>query len=252
MEFRRISYTKESSFLSPEENIAVIKLNRPEVSNTLSKDMLLEIDSALEETRRDGQARVVVLSAEGEKAFCAGIDPNEPNPQDAERLAEQIFKKIEEFGKPIIAAVAGEVSGHGVGVALACDMRVAAENARIQNPTDVARRLAEIVGRPNAADVLFSGRAIDAKEAENMGLVNKVVPTDELATTVNWTAGKIASSAPLAVQLSKRCVNKSFEVSIVEGNKLELDAILQCARTEDLREGIKAVFEKRTPQFKGK
>ena len=252
MEFKTISCTKESSFLSPEENIAVIKLNKPGVSNVLSKDMLLEIDSALEETRRDEQTRVVVLSAEGEKAFCTGIDPDEPNPQDVERLADQVFKKIEEFGKPIIAAVAGEVSGLGVGVALACDMRLAAENARIQNPTDVARRLAEIVGRPNAADVLFSGRAIDAKEAENMGLVNKVVPTDELSTTVNWTAGKIASSAPLAVQLSKRCVNKSFEVSIVEGNKLELDAILQCARTEDLREGIKAVFEKRTPQFKGK
>jgi len=252
MEFKTVSYTKESSFLSPEENIAVVKLNRPEVSNALSKDMLLEIDSALEEIRRDEQARVVILSAEGEKAFCTGIDPEEPDRQDAERLAEQILKKVEEFDKPIIAAVAGEVSGLGVGVALACDMRVAAENAKLQNPTEVVRRLAKIVGRPNAAATLFSGRPIDAREAESVGLVNKVVPTDELLTTVNWTAGKIATSAPLAVRLSKKCVNKSFEVSIVEGNELELDAILQCAKTEDLREGIKAVFEKRTPQFKGK
>jgi len=214
--------------------------------------MLGEIDAALEEIRRDEQARVVVLTAEGEKAFCAGVDPKEPNRQEAERRAEQILKKVEEFDKPVIAAVTGEVSGLGVGLALACDMRVAAENAKFQNPSETARRLAKIAGRPNATDVLFSGRAVEAKEAENAGLVNKVVPTDELLTTVNWTAGKIASSAPLAVRLSKKCVNKSFEVSIVEGNRLELDAILQCARTEDLREGIKAVFEKRSPQFKGK
>jgi len=252
MEFKTISYAKESSFLSPEENIAVIKLNRPEVSNALSRDMLLEIDSALEEIRRDEQARVVILSAEGEKAFCTGIDPEEPDRQDAERFAELILKKVEEFDKPIIAAVAGEFSGLGVGVALACDMRVAAENANLRSPTEVARRLAKIVGRPNAVDILFSGRPIDAREAESVGLVNKVVPTDELLTTVNWTAGKIATSAPLAVRLSKKCVNRSFEVSIVEGNRLELDAILQCAKTEDVREGIKAVFEKRTPQFKGK
>jgi len=252
MEFKTITYAKESSFLSPEENVAVIKLSRPEVSNALSKDMLSEIDAALEEIRRDEQARVVVLSAEGEKAFCAGVDPEEPNRQEAERCAEQILKKVEEFDKPVIAAVTGEVSGFGVGLALACDMRVAAENAKFQNPAEAARRLAKIVGRPNVADVLFSGRAVEAKEAESVGLVNKVVPTDELLTTVNWTAGKIASSAPLAVRLSKKCVNKSFEVSIAEGNRLELDAILQCARTEDLREGIKAVFEKRSPQFKGK
>lgn len=252
MEFKTITYAKESSFLSPEENIAVIKLNRPEASNALSKDTLDEIDVALEEIRRDEQARVVVLSAEGEKAFCAGIDPKEPNRQEIERRAEQILKKIEEFDKPIIAAVTGGVLGLGVGLALACDMRVAAENAKFQNPVEAARRLAKIAGRLGATDVLFSGRIVEAKEAENVGLVNKVVPTDELLTTVNWTAGKIASSAPLAVRLSKKCVNKSFEVGIVEGNRLELDAILQCARTEDLREGIKAVFEKRSPQFKGK
>ena len=122
MEFKTVSYTKESSFLSPEENIAVIKLNRPEVSNALSKDMLLEIDNALEEIRRDEQARVVILSAEGEKAFCTGIVPEEPDRQDAERLAEQVLKKVEEFDKPIIAAVAGEVSGLGVGVALALSL----------------------------------------------------------------------------------------------------------------------------------
>lgn len=252
MKFKTIAYAKESSFLSPEENIAVIKLNRPEASNTLNKDMLLEIDTALEEIRRDEQVRVVVLSAEGEKVFCAGIDPKEPNRQETERLAEQILKKIEEFEKPIIAAVAGEVSGLGVGVALTCDIRVAAENAKFQSPTEAARRLAKIAGRANAADVLFSGKAVDAKEAESLGLVNKVVPPDELLTTVNWTAGKIATSAPVAVRLSKKCVNKSFEVGIDEGNRLELDAILQCAKTEDLREGIKAVFEKRSPQFKGK
>ena len=252
MEFKTITYAKESSFLSPEENIAIIKLNRPEVSNALNKDMLGEIDTALEEIRRDEQARVVVLSAEGEKAFCAGIDPKEPSQQELEQRAEQLLKKIEEFDKPIIAAVAGEVSGPGVRLALACDMRVAAENAKFQNPSDAARRLAKMAGRPGAVDLLFSGRAVEAKEAENVGLVNKVVPTDELLTTVNWTAGKIASSAPLAIRLSKKCVNKSFEVDIVEGNKLELDAILQCARTEDLREGIRAVFEKRSPQFKGR
>lgn len=252
MEFKTITLAKESSFLSPEENIAVIKLNRPEASNALNKDTLLEIDKALEQIRGDGQVRVVVLSAEGEKAFCVGVDPKETSVQEIERLGEQVLRKIEEFDKPIIAAVAGEVSGLGIGVALACDIRIAAENVKLRNPSDIARRLAEIAGRPNAVNTLFSGKAVEAKAAEDVGLVNKVVPTDELLTTVNWTAGKIATSAPVAVRLSKKCVNKSFELNIEEGNKLELEAILECAKTEDLREGIKAIFEKRTPQFKGR
>lgn len=267
MQYKNLTYTKEGSFLSPEENIAVITLRRPEALNALNREVLSELDGALEEARKDDQVRVVVITAEGEKAFSVGADLKEASSLDEAgaraftEFGQGVFKKIEEFEKPVIAALNGLALGGGLELAMACDVRIASETAKVGNPEvnvglvpgwGGSQRLPKIVGKGRAAELILTGGMIEAKEAERIGLINKVVPPDELKTVVNWTAGKIASNAPIAVRAAKNLINRSFDVSVAEGNKLEADAIVTCMKTEDLREGVKAVFEKRSPQFKGK
>jgi len=267
LELKNLKYSKEGSFLSPEENIGVIKLNRPQTLNAFNRETLIELDSLLEEIRRDDQIKVVVIIGEGEKSFSTGLDLKETSTLDEAaaksliELGQSIFRKIENFEKPVIAAINGYALGGGLELALACDMRIASENAKIGS-TEVklglfpgwggTQRLPKILGKGRASELILTGGMIDAKEAERIGLVNKVVPHDELTTTVSWTAGTIASNAPVAVREAKRLVKASFEVDITEGNKLEAEAIVKCLRTEDLKEGMKALFEKRNPQFKGR
>lgn len=267
LELKNLKYSKEGSFLSPEENIAVIKLNRPQTLNAFNRETLIELDSLLEEIRRDDQIKVVVIIGEGEKSFSTGLDLKETSTLDEAaaksliELGQSIFRKIENFEKPVIAAINGYALGGGLELTLACDMRIASENAKIGS-TEVklglfpgwggTQRLPKILGKGRASELILTGGMIDAKEAERIGLVNKVVPHDELTTTVSWTAGTIASNAPVAVREAKRLVKASFEVDITEGNKLEAEAIVKCLRTEDLKEGMKALFEKRNPQFKGR
>jgi len=264
---KNLKYSKEGSLLSPEENIGVVKLNRPQTLNALSGETLLELDNLLEEVRRDDQVKVLVITGEGDKAFSSGLDLKEILTLDEAaakslfELGQSIFKKIENFEKPVVAAINGYALGGGLELALACDIRIASENAKIGS-TEVkvglipgwggTQRLPKILGKGRASELILTGGMIDAKEAERIGLVNKAVPHEELGTTVSWTAGTIASNAPIAVKEAKRLVKASFEVDITEGNKLEAEAIVKCLRTEDLKEGVKAVFEKRSPQFKGR
>ena len=271
MQYKTLTYSKEASFLAPEEeNIGVITLNRPETLNALSMELLKELDDLLEEIRKDEKTRVVVITGAG-RAFSAGADLKEAR-ELAEKLDEvsarsfvesgqKVFNKIENFEKPVIASINGYALGGGLELALACDIRIASENARLGH-TEVGLgllsawggcvRLAKIIGRGKATELLLTGGQIDAKEAERIGLVNKVVPPDELGSTVMWTAGTIATKAPVAVRLAKKIVSKAMEISMEEGNKMMADAVAACVKTEDIKEGIKAVLEKRSPQFKGK
>lgn len=267
MSYKTLVYTRESSFISPEENIAVIKINRPEVLNSLNNETLTELERLLDEIGRDEQVKVVVITAEGEKAFSAGLDLKEAMSLDEAgvkstiELGQRVMKKIEDLDKPVIAAINGLTLGGGLEMALAADIRVASDTVKFGCPEvsvglvpgwGGTQRLPKVVGKGKAMELILSGGMIDAKEAERIGLVNKIVPADELSTTVNWTAGKIASNAPVAVKHAKKLVNKAYEVDVTEGNKLEAGAVAACSKTEDLREGVKAVFEKRSPQFKGK
>jgi len=267
MSYKTLTYRKEASFLAPEEeNIGVVTLNRPDALNALNMEILTELDSLLEEIRKDEKIRVIVITGAG-RAFSVGADLreaeklDEPGVRNFVQTGQKVFDKIENFDKPVIAALNGFTLGGGLELALACDVRVASEEARIGQP-EVAvglipawggtLRLPKVIGRGKAAELILTGGQIDAKEAERIGLVNKTVSADELNSTFMWTAGTIATKAPIAVRQAKKIVAKAMETTMEQGNKMLEEATILCFKSEDIREGVKAVFEKRAPQFKGK
>ncbi len=267
MEYKYLIYEEAASFLTPEEeNIAIITLNRPEALNALNRGLLEELDNVLEEIRKDDKIRSVVIIGSG-RAFSSGADLAEAGTGgEAElrartELGQKVFDKIETFDKPVIAAINGYALGGGLELAAACDMRIAAENASFGNP-EVIRglipgwggcvRLPKLIGRAKAAQIILTGERIDAKEAERIGLVNKVVPPDELKSTAIYMAGTLATRAPIAIRLAKNILSKAMEISIEEGNKMMVDGNIICAKSEDIVEGISAFLEKRTPKFKNK
>jgi enoyl-CoA hydratase/carnithine racemase len=266
MDYKLITYTKEASFATPEEeNIAVITLNRPDVLNALNLEILKELDGVLEEIRKDNNIRAVVITGSG-RAFSSGADLAGPVGDEAAmrepiEFGQKVFDKIEEFDKPVVAAIHGYCLAGGLELALACDMRIAAEDARFAlTETNIGLisawggvvRLPRTVGRAYAAEMILTAQRIDAKEAYRIGLVNKVVPPDELRSTAMWTAGTLATKAPIAVRLAKKIIAKAFEITMKEGNKLMAEGGLTCAKSDDIIEGVSAMFEKRTPKFKGK
>jgi enoyl-CoA hydratase/carnithine racemase len=266
MEYKYITYQKASSFLMPEEeNIAIITLNRPDAMNALSKGLLEELDNAFEETRKDDKIRSVIIIGSG-RAFSAGNDLSEPVTTEADmrartELGQKIFDKIEIFDKPTIAAINGYALGGGLELAAACDIRIAAENAQLGNPEvniglipswGGCVRIPKLIGRAKAAQIILTGERIDAKEAERIGLVNKVVKPDELKSTAIYTAGTLAIRAPIAVRIAKNILSRSMEISMEEGNKLMVEGSVTCGKSEDITEGISAFFEKRTPKYKNR
>lgn len=253
--------------MAPEEaNIGVITLNRPDVLNAMSAELLAEFNNLLEEIRQDEKIRVVVITGAG-RAFSVGPDLREAQELDETgvrnflQTGQRLFDKIEAFDKPVIAALNGFTLGGGLELALACDVRIASEDARIGTP-EVAlglfpawggtMRLPRAIGKGRATELILTGGQIDAKEAERIGLVNKTVAGDELNSTVMWTAGTIATRAPIALRQAKKILSRVFEISMEEGNKMMTEGCMLCFKTEDLKEGVKAVFEKRAAQFKGK
>lgn len=266
MEYKFITYTKEASFLTPEEkNIGVVTLNRPEVLNALNTEILRELEAVFGEIRKDDEIRVVVITGAG-KAFSAGADLSEaPTDEEGMRkrieLGQRVYDMIEDFEKPVIAAINGYALAGGLELALACDIRIASENAQLGLvETNVGLlpawggvvRLPRLLGKGKALELIFTAARIDAKEAERIGLVNKVVAPDELKSTVMWTAGTIATKAPIPVKLAKKIATKALEISREDGNKMMTDAAVVCLKSEDIIEGVAAMFEKRTPKFKGK
>jgi enoyl-CoA hydratase/carnithine racemase len=267
MEYKYIIYEKVASFLMPEEeNIAIITLNRPDALNSLSSGLLQELDNVLEEIRKDDKIRSVIITGAG-RAFSAGADLSEAGSGgEAEmkartELGQKVFDKIESFDKPVIAAVNGYALGGGLEMAISCDIRIAAENASFGAPEvniglipgwGGCARLSKLVGRSQATKIVLTGERIDAKEAERIGLVTKVVPPDELKSTATYFAGTLATKAPIAIRLAKKILAKSMEISMAEANKMMVEGGLTCAKSEDIIEGVSAFFEKRTPKFKNK
>ncbi len=258
MEFKNIIYEKG-------DGIATITLNRPQKLNATDIETVAELSRALDEAEDDDEVRVVVLTGAGDRAFCAGNDVSMFEGFDSvsalrsymKRLDIPTFFKVEKLSKPVIAAVNGLALGGGLELAMVCDITIASEKATFSLPESrvglipgiSVLRLEQAVGSKKAMELMLTCDTIDAKEAERIGLVNKVVPPEQLGSAVKEMAQKIMASAPLSNTLTKAAANRN------KGGE-DLAYIIEAAGmlfgTEDLKEGYSAFLQKRSPQFKGR
>jgi enoyl-CoA hydratase len=260
LEFKYIIYEKS-------EGIATITINRPEALNAFSAEVVSEILQAIEDVKADESVRVVVLTGAGEKAFSAGADikamkgMNALKARELSQMGERLCNALENLEKPVIAAINGYALGGGLEVAMACDIRIASENARMgQTEINIGlipgwggtQRLTRLIGATKAKELIFTGKMIDARTAEQLGLVNMVVPQDKFRETVRQFASELAQKAPVALKVAKALINKGAEISLDAAIALEREGFGVVASTEDLQEGVSAFIEKRKPVFKGK
>ena len=251
-----------------EGGVAVITLDRPAVLNALNAALLEELSKALERCDASPEVRAIVLTGSGQKAFAAGADIGElsglPNAVVAARKAREgqaITLQIERMRKPVIAAVNGFALGGGCELAMACDIRIAASNAKFGQP-EVAlglmpgyggsQRTTRLLGRGMALYLCLTGETIDAAEALRVGLVQQVVAPEELLERARAIARAIASKAPLAIEATKRAINGGAHQSLADALELEALEFATLATTGDFREGTTAFLEKRKPTWTGK
>lgn len=256
----------ETITLERRGRIAVLTINRPDKLNALNSRVHSEGVAALDDLRRDDSVRVLVITGSGEKSFVAGADISEfdgqtPVTQRDSFHERSLFNSIDTFPKPVIAMVNGFCLGGGNELAMACDIRMASENARFAQPEinlgimcggGGTQRLPRLVGEGRAMEMALTGDMIDAATAEHFGLVNHVVPADQLEDETMKLAGKIAEKAPIALQLSKEAVKFASRSNLDEGLRREVDLFAICFSTEDKKEGVAAFLEKRKPEFKGR
>jgi enoyl-CoA hydratase len=246
--------------------VAYITINRPEKLNALNRAVMQELLDCFERQQQDGGVRVVILTGAGEKAFVAGADINELATQtpmegkEATRRGQRVFDFIENLGKPVIAAINGFALGGGCELAMACTLRIAAENARFGQPEVKlglipgyagTQRLPRLIGKGPALEMILTGEPVAASEAHRIGLVNQVVPLSELLPAAEKLAQKIIANAPLAVKFALEAVNHGLEMSAAEGQFLEATLFGLCCTTADKEEGTRAFLEKRPATFRG-
>jgi enoyl-CoA hydratase/carnithine racemase len=263
----------ETIIYTAKDQIGYITLNRPEVMNAISFQMSREIIDVCAQVRRDPAVKVVIFTGAGEKAFCTGLDLKERAKEadettffDKRRARNQPgvhshHQAVAAIDKPTIAAVRGWTVAGGLEMALACDIRVAAEDAKL-GMMEVRRgrlggaggtqRLPRLVGVAKALEICLTGEPIDASEAYRVGLVNRVVPADQLIPTAEEIARKMCLGAPLSLIAIKEAITKGVELPLEEGFKLESDLAMLLSNTEDQKEGSRAFAEKRPPQWKGR
>jgi enoyl-CoA hydratase len=255
----------ETILTSVEENVGTIIINRPDVRNALSTQVLGDIREALADFRHDDRVSVVVFTGAGDRAFAAGADIKELRERtflDAlASIMQAVYDEIEDYEKPTIAAVNDLALGGGCELAMACDIRIASENARFGQPevnlsiipgAGGTQRLARLVGKGKATEMILTGEIIDAEEARRVGLVTQVVPPDELMDAVRETARAIMSKGPLAIRLAKLAIRTGFETDLKTGLVLERLAQAVLFTSEDKREGTSAFLERRKPEFRGR
>ncbi len=252
MDFRFIQLEKE-------DHLAILKINRPQVLNVLNREVLRELEKAVTFLEDDQETRVVIITGVGQKAFVAGADieeMQEMNPlqaADFSRFGNRVFKLIEESSKVVIAVVNGYALGGGNELALACDIRLASERARFGQPEvglgitagfGGTQRLARLIGAGRAKELLFTGEVITAEEACRIGLVNRVVPGDQLLEEALKLASKITRNDPLAVRLTKEAINTGLETGLKEGLRFEEKAFALCFSNEGQRKRMEAFLNK--------
>ena len=251
----------ENIILEKEENISVITFNRPEAMNALNNQTRAEFASAIDEVAADDEIKVLILTGNG-KAFVAGSDIKEFNkttPYAAHNIM-RLGEMVEKLEKPVIAAVNGFCLGGGCEIAMGCDIIIASEKAKFgQTEINIGiipggggtQRLPRLIGACRAKELIFTGDIIRAEEADRLGLVNRVVPMDELMPAAKELAKKIAVKSAAALKLAKTAINRGMQTSLESGLKYEYELYSLSLSLEDKQEGVSAFLEKRAPKFVG-
>jgi enoyl-CoA hydratase len=248
--------------------IAYLELQRPEQENRIDDHLLRELAAACEALADDPQVRAVVLSGGEAAAFSMGWDPSllaaEVEGEGAARRADRLghtFHSLAHMPRPVICAIDGDAFSAGLELALACDIRLACPEARLAFPETAwglipmaggTQRLARIVGRAAALELILTAEPIDAQTALRIGLVSRVVPRDRLLAEASAVAERIAARGPLAVRYAKEAVSQGLDMSLEQALRFETDLTIILQTTEDRAEGVRAFLEKRAPEFHGR
>ena len=263
-----------------EDGIGILTISRPKALNALNTETVTELNDCVGKIEADESVKVVIITGEGAKSFVAGADIVEmstKNPVEGRKfgkISQDTFTRIENLPQPVIAAVNGFALGGGNELAMSCDIRIcsdnavfacafryAAENAKFGQPEvglgitpgfGGTQRLPRVVGRGYGKEMIFRANMIDAQEAHRIGLVNKVVPQEELMDTCKKVAKEIMGNAPIAVQLAKTAINRGINCDVVTGIAYEDEVFALCFSTEDQKEGMDAFVNKRAKHFQGK
>ena len=259
----------ETLVYTVEDGIALIRLNRPDRMNAIGGSMKQDLAKAfLDYARNDDTVRCVIITGTGDRAFCAGADIKERAAISRrahdyyirQQDTHDLFRSMEEFERPVIAAINGVALGGGLEIALCCDLRIASSAARLGLPeiklgaipaAGGTQRLPRLIGEALAKELIYTSDMISAERALAIGLVNRVVAPAELLPTTMAIARRIAEQPPLAVAFAKRAVNTGMQVGIDSGLEFERYAMAMLIDTEDRREGMRAFVEKRKPVFRG-
>jgi len=259
LEFDNLRYERE-------DFIVTLTVNRPKVLNALNQKTLTELQRAFFNFQHDADARVMILTGEGDRAFVAGADiaamstMSQAEAEEFARVGQRLTTFIESIPKAVIAAVNGFALGGGCELAMACDFILASDNASFGQPEvnlglipgfGGTQRLARVVGRANAKQLIFTGDIIKSDRALSLGLANAVFPQAELMDEARKMARKIAKRGPLAVGAAKRSLNRGYDLALEVGLEFESMLFGSMFKTEDMREGTKAFLEKRKPTFTG-
>jgi len=256
----------QNILLETNERISTLTINRPDKRNALNQATRDEILQALNSLNRSAETRVLIVTGAGDKAFIAGADIGEFEGRTALTQREsmkgsRIFDALEDFPKPVIAMINGFCLGGGMELALACDIRIASDGAKLGQPEinlgiipggGGTQRLTRLVGEGKAMELILTGDLIDAVEAKAIGLVNDVVPARELQDRVRGLAGRIAEKSPIALRMAKEAVKTASRLNLREGLDRETDLFSLTFASEDKTEGVRAFLEKRKPDFKGR
>jgi len=257
MLYRTIIYQKTGA-------LGIITLNRPAANNAINVQLAEELTGICANINRDEETTVVIITGSGKRAFSIGTDRNELSSvvgSEQETRLLSVATPVASLKSPVIAAINGDALGQGLELALACDLRIAAETAHFALPhvtsglipwDGATQRLPRLLGKSKAMEMVLTGQFIDATEACQIGLVSKVVPSKELIPLVTDMGQAMAAKASLALKYAKEAIHKGLDMTLEQGLHLEADLYFLLQTTEDRTEGIRAFLEKRHPQFKGK
>ncbi len=256
----------ENILFEVKDGVGVLTFNRPKALNALNPKTLEEVESVIDATRKDENIRVLVLTGAGDKAFVAGADISEfpkMNPLQARLFAEkgqEVFFKLEQLPKPVLACVNGFALGGGCEIAMSCDFIYASDKAKFGQPEvnlgvipgfGGTQRLARLIGRAKAKELCMTGEMIDAQQAKDLGLVAKVFPADQLVEETMKVAKLLSTRGQGVLRSIKQVVDRGMDVDLKTGCALEAEAFGVCFASQDAKEGVSAFLEKRKPQFKG-